>query len=182
MRVVVLLAVLVAGCGAADVENEARRRPVRPAEGEGEGESERDALWSTVSTFCERDVQCNDDGSPCIDNVSNTIAFVRAADGDVCEAARRSYVNWVGCVSKLPCDAAIDQACESESFLGELANCRIQGEAATDFEGWQCLAAYYNDGVCDCDCGIDDVDCASDEPICEYCLVDGQQINEWCGG
>ncbi len=179
---VVLLAVLFAGCGAADVDDEPSRRRSSEGEGEGEGEgeNERDVLWNDVSAFCARDARCNNDGSACIDNVSNTIAFVRATGSDVCEAAGRSYTRWLGCVSPLSCDAAVDEACESESFLNSLVSCAANGQGVVEFSGWRCLAAYYNDGVCDCDCGRDDVDCAGDESTCEYCFVEGQQINKRC--
>lgn len=48
---------------------------------------------------------------------------------------------------------------------------------------WQCIRSYYDDGVCDCGCGVADPDCASKlVGACQNCSADGGCSTTACPG
>jgi hypothetical protein len=148
----------------------------------GCGIPDPDCRTSTVDE-CE---ECPTCGYPCKDvlNPADTTQCNPPPSGWTCDATHwGDYVCDCGC-------GVLDPACNAAEVVDVCTNYPVEGCSGgnrdhIDFNhnelcsinapsGWTCSRGYYDDGICDCGCGVVDYDCASNKATaCAKCNDDG---------
>jgi hypothetical protein len=131
-------------------------------------------------------------GGECRHVASAAVAVTNANPGWTCNA---SYYNDGDCdcgcgIVDPDCADATAASCD---FCDDIGSCNSSSCPGTinptnnatcvSLAAWTCDPGYYNDGVCDCGCGMIDADCAdATVASCDYCDDEGSCNTASCPG
>jgi len=104
-----------------------------------------------LCTTSNNNADCDWDGGDCCASTNSMSSGVEGDDGNNCAYGDPYYGEDFYCDCGDP-DACENFAASDPDFCGSLIP-----------DGWACSDSWYGDGGCDCDCGVQDADCADSD-------------------